>query len=362
VWQTVWNNLNLDLDFPFDNEEPTSTRRTPSQMREFGEWQRRLRVATRQGAAERFRETAPVLLSRAALQPESQEELRAWNAFDKARDIQSDDGNESIIINRRKRKATSASPAPSREQDQISSARSLKRPRTRRNKAIDNHAQAESSTQAASRRDGPGFFTSLLQEVENRGAISDVNSTSTPTTESLSPAPYSSPETSPVIAPRDGSLRAFSVTPPPLISPTLTPLSSAVRPPLSPPLRIISPSTTPKPISHSRQIGHQTLAEVMPSTNRRTSTSNGRHLESSLVSLSYPIKSEIQRMVKNVLGSRYRNREINTEEYTDINRSVSRRLYEHVIDADDLADEDSRNRLQQLARNEVERAIQALAR
>lgn len=65
-------------------------------------------------------------------------------------------------------------------------------------------------------------------------------------------------------------------------------------------------------------------------------------------------------MVKNALGSRYREKEITKDQYTDINRDVSRLLYEQIDDASDLADYDSRNRLQKLATDEVQKMVEAL--
>lgn len=98
VWQSVWTNLNLDLDFPFDEERDEAAERARAQRREFHQWERRFRVAQHQGGAARFRDTASALLdrrTRSAAQSapsESQEEIRAWNAFDKAREVSSSTG------------------------------------------------------------------------------------------------------------------------------------------------------------------------------------------------------------------------------------------------------------------------------
>lgn len=98
VWQSVWTNLNLDLDFPFDEDRDESAERARAQRRELHQWERRFRVAQHQGGAARFRDTASALLDRRARnapqlsQSESQEEIRAWNAFDKAREVSSSTG------------------------------------------------------------------------------------------------------------------------------------------------------------------------------------------------------------------------------------------------------------------------------
>ena len=66
-------------------------------------------------------------------------------------------------------------------------------------------------------------------------------------------------------------------------------------------------------------------------------------------------------MVKLSLGSRYRDKEITKEQYTDINRDVSRKLYELVGDASALADQTEREKWQSVADDEVKRAIVALS-
>lgn len=94
--------------------------------------------------------------------------------------------------------------------------------------------------------------------------------------------------------------------------------------------------------------------EVAPAGDRAVSYSPSR-------ALSYPAKQEVQRMVKLALGARYRDKEISKEQYTDINRDVSRKLYELVNSATALADQEERERLQSVANDEVQKAITALA-
>ena len=92
--------------------------------------------------------------------PESQEELRAWNAFDKARELhQPDQPNE------RKRKASSSPASP---QEPEPEPKKLKRPRLRRPAANAGSPPAESSRAATQRAaEGTTFLSSLLREVEN---------------------------------------------------------------------------------------------------------------------------------------------------------------------------------------------------
>lgn len=67
-------------------------------------------------------------------------------------------------------------------------------------------------------------------------------------------------------------------------------------------------------------------------------------------------------MVTAVLKPRYLKKEVNKEEYTDINRDVSRLLYEKVGEAgaDALTDHETREKWQQMASAEVDTAIKVL--
>lgn len=65
-------------------------------------------------------------------------------------------------------------------------------------------------------------------------------------------------------------------------------------------------------------------------------------------------------MVKLSLGPRYRDKEITKEQYTDINRDVSRKLYDLVGDASALTDSEEREKWQNVANDEVQTAIEAL--
>ncbi len=65
-------------------------------------------------------------------------------------------------------------------------------------------------------------------------------------------------------------------------------------------------------------------------------------------------------MVKLALGSRYRDKEITKDQYTDINRDVSRRLYELVGSAAALTDQAEREKWQGVADEEVRQAVIAL--
>jgi len=76
--------------------------------------------------------------------------------------------------------------------------------------------------------------------------------------------------------------------------------------------------------------------------------------------LSYSAKEEIQRMVKLSLRPRYHDNLISKDQYTTINRDVSRKLYDLVGDASALANQAERERFQETADNEVNKAVGAL--
>lgn len=367
VWQEVSRRLDLDLDFPFD-DEPTE-QRTEEQRREFNVWQRRMEEANRQGAADRLRSIAAARLnpnSVARPEPESQEELRAWNAFDKARESQ----EAPASIRRRKRKRTpSPTPTPSREPE-LNEVPQQKRPRLRRPPATIEQLQrqaadqesAEASTSAAHRpAEEPTFLSSLLREVESKPV-----SASSPATSDYQNGHYSPRDSSPDASPASsgpGTPRPVSVTPPPQ-RPISPPLSSTIVPLISPVNQTFSPFS-PTDMSRNREHtvndrrgrrrgSHQSSIDEL-AQDRASSASPSR------AALSYSAKEEVQRMVKLALGSRYRDKEITKDQYTDINRDVSRKLYELVGDASHLADHDEREKWQKVAEDEVKKAIAALS-
>lgn len=247
VWHSVWEGLRLDLDFPWVDEPDSTNQRTEAQQLEIAEWHTRFRIAERQGGAARFRETATSLLQRSSApspKPESQEELNAWNAFDKAKELGPD---ASTGNGRNKRKSVTASPVEPTPQLE----RKLKRPKTRRNEVLGvNHAEigglsrkppSPVSTQSSRPRlptlpidtqgTGPSFFQSLLKEVESAPALTEWDE------QQRSPLDYTEP-TSP-----DRSLRGI---PSPLSSPLAgyhnSPRARSTSPP---PLRLSRPSSPP---------------------------------------------------------------------------------------------------------------------
>lgn len=352
VWQSVWNRLNVDLNNPHDDPELDDLNTEPRHA-QFEAWRNRLQVANRQGGTNHFRDTASTLLRRRPPipprpqpPPETQEERRAWSDFDRAMHL----ANEERPSSRRKRKSTTNSPASPRDSD-AAPERKLKRPRTRRNyMAADAGPSTSRPVQPAAEQ--PSFLKSLLQEVEKQAVPSDRDSPDEDHSgdEQLSPyvlSPASSPLHSGQVSPR-----ALSVTPPPQANPRpsspIMPLTSVAMP------RYASPPYSPAVNGKDR--GRQTTRlPAQPSSPLRDASPS-----SPSRGMSYSTKTEIQRMVKAALGTRYKDKQITKDQYTDINRDVSRTLYDQVRDAEGLANQEGRDKWQQVANDEVERAVETI--
>ncbi|KAI9713662.1 MAG: hypothetical protein M1812_006634 [Candelaria pacifica] len=398
VWQSVWDRLNLDLDFPFDENQSRGPQSTQAPRgRDLHQWERRLQVAERQGGANRFRDTASALLDHNAArekqrekpdvpQPESQEQIQAWNAFEKAKEI------EVPNQNKRKRKSATSSPAeagPSDEQE-----RKLKRPRTRRapdvtESSSDGVVQPASTRrrrstaiQSSSRRGsrsprepngpGPSFLQSLLKEVESSAPPDDSGTrfrlqTSGPSSAlDCSPSRMSSPVVSPTTS-NHASPRALSATPPPF--PTRPgspiPLTSKVEPIFPTPefSPSWSPATTSPQTRQSNIVPPSHRPHRRPSRSGKTSpdTSPPRSSETSptRAKMSLSAKSDIQKMVSTALKPHYHTGKVSKDQYTDINRNISRMLYDKLGDATNL-DSETKQGWGQFATNEVSKAVQSL--
>lgn len=387
VWQSVWDHLNLDLDFPFDDDRAAERarqqqRREEANQREFRLWQRRFEVAEQQGGSNRFRDTAALLdlevprPSRPRVpreptpEPESLEEMRAWNAFERAREIEN---NPSAA---RKRKEPTMSPSPEPTEPE----RKLKRPRTRRAQDLaalatqNGESSRTASAQASARINAegpsePSFLQSLLKEVEDsstpRGANSQGPSaqasvaqtdhpTPGPSSPSISPAPsnHSSPCLSSATPPPH--LRSRPISPIQLVSP-MDPSS----PPFSPDL---SPAGSGKDATEdtpSRLAAAERPQSRVPRAYLQSSGARSHDSSPTRTKPSSAVKSEIQRIVGAVLKPYYRSKIVSKDEYTDINRNTSRLLYERVGGIGSL-DPEMRANLEKSAKDEVEGAVDSL--
>jgi len=71
------------------------------------------------------------------------------------------------------------------------------------------------------------------------------------------------------------------------------------------------------------------------------------------------VKSDIQRLVGKALKPYYRRDYVSKDEYTDINRNISRKLYERAGESETL-DDDAKADFATVAKEEVQRAIATL--
>lgn len=394
VWQSVWDRLNLDLDFPFDEGSNSldndTTQQTLQGRRELRQWERRLQVAERQAGTNRFRDTASTLLG---LRPprerppppesESNEEIRAWNALEKAKEIQLDP-----MPNSRKRKSAKSSPSDHEAAPQ--QERPLKRPRTRRTMKLgelsgDAQSEAVARGELAAKRaiphrsdvggitpggNGPSFLQSLLNEVEssatpdeNRGrtrpSMINITGHSSPRVSSPGGSPTSSNYASP---------RALSRTPPPF--PSTRPgspfsLTSKVEPIFPPPE--FSPERSPaepnngyRPYPDSRAYIHE-VGQARPRSQLPPYSNLPRSEEASptRLNISLSAKSDVQKMVSAALKPYYKKNTISTDQYTDINRTISRMIYEKIGDTGSV-NGDAKESWERLASNEVAKAVGSL--
>ncbi|KZM22264.1 uncharacterized protein EKO05_0011336 [Ascochyta rabiei] len=395
VWQSVWNRLQWDIDFPFEDEDQ-SENQSEFLRREAHEWERRFELARQMGAGTRFRAAADNIHSRrrgsnrsarstnrslhreapkTPRDPESQEEISAWNQFEKARNQLAQLGDvpappESTTSSRRgrKRKSVDSSPAGAESAEQ-QPERKLKRPRTRLH--IDS-GRGESSSAAARRNttthegvqepatsppagesaNAPGFLASLLQEVEvDRFAERDREIAAPQPKRIIVERACSPQNSSPGLSPVYQQPRAGLTTPPPL---NLTrPKSPAEHDEGSPTYSPYSPADDER--VGRRRLTHRAVGLSSPPRSKDSSPSRPP-------TLSYSTKAELQRMVTAVLKPLYLKKEVTKEEYTDVNRDVSRLLYDKVGDAGAaaLADQETREKWQRMASDEVNGAIKSL--
>ena len=401
VWQTVWDRLNLDLDAPYDDSQSSSQlrrsrREQTSERRDFREWERRLQVAERQGGTNRFRDTASTLLDRHALrnkrdasEPESGEEIRAWNALEKAKEIQANPAST-------KRKRKSATSSPSDMEPAPQPERRLKRPRTRRTLDLGEATSDAATPAPATQRQphplgavsnvrpqaeitntgtGPSFLQSLLIKVEASAAPDESKGQNRPSL-IFAPTPsaeYSSPQpSSPRLSPTSSnhpSPRPLSTTPPPfpITRPgSPTPLTSKVEPIF--PRPDFSPSRSPhleaaQPDSKQFELPGRPRSGNQSRTHNQSTAASSSPISGEIsparVNMSFSAKTDLQKIVSGALKPHYQAKAVSKDQYTDINRNISRLLYNSVGNIDAL-DGASREKLERFASEEVSKAVDAL--
>ncbi|KAI1844720.1 hypothetical protein JX265_007021 [Neoarthrinium moseri] len=418
-WQGAWGQiashvfdiLDLDLDNHDDDEAlhnyRRAQRRRERERQEYQRWQQRLSIANRLGAGASFAANiARGLPQRTQPQqpppppPETAEEKQAWGDLERAMEVSSSSTSSTnnaasannTTPNTRKRKSRSATASP-REPPQQPERR-LKRPRTRR--------MPQSGEPSSSRQNGepssamqngggpsnglgaPSFLSSLLKEVEANTPSDDENvrvllgTTARPTVDASSPATSPSPS-------GPSSPRALSATPPPrgITDRPGSPLalSTHIEPVYFSPAGF-SPTrgrngsdqsgsdseSTAQRQRHRRQNGSTSHSGIRhPQPRRHTpvhiNTDIGHDVRSpesspTRESLSLKAKESITAIIKAALKPHYKSGSINADQYTIINRDLSRKLYKEVPE-ETLSDE-TRRHYEKMATKEVARAISEL--
>lgn len=355
-------------------------------------------------------------------QVQNPDEILAWDAFDQARATSAGPSSARRGKKRKSRSSSPAQPdsenAPSRtpvkrrrtsQSVAPASAGTRGRRSSRPESPVPRRPLMLDSV-------GPSFLQSLLQEVEDSSdrAGPVLNSApfrpirtagSPPATEQGSPRP-SSPAGSPLPS-NHSSPRALSPSPPPSHRPSSpTTLSSSIQPIYpeqrgsSPPPRdlpnidvtqqstrpttgntsmngVAQPtprpratriprvldqtngSNAPSPTSsrHSHNVTPIQPKELTPSTANGATRANEASPTRAAISLS--AKSDIQKLVSAALKPLYNDATITKDEYTTINRDVSRMLYDRIGAFESLED-DQRSRWEKVADEEVVRAVGAL--
>ncbi|KAK1981639.1 hypothetical protein LZ30DRAFT_592269 [Colletotrichum cereale] len=224
--------------------------------------------------------------------------------------------------------------------------------------------QTNGATQPAlspvSTEPGPSFLSSLLKEVEMSTPSDD--DTVRNYFGARSGADPSSPVTSPSPSSRN-SPRALSLTPPPHsrpTSPTLS-LSSYVEPRF--PKANYSPTRNAgeSSDSDSRSNGAE-IRQPRPQRPNRQRPNFSRSQDSSPTrppAIPFETKERISSIVRAALKPHWRAQELTSEQYANINRDVSRKLYEGLRDPHTL-DEDAKKTWEKIASKEVARAVEEL--
>ncbi|KAF2751251.1 hypothetical protein M011DRAFT_394537 [Sporormia fimetaria CBS 119925] len=395
VWQSVWNRLHFDLEFPFEDEDE-SENRSEMERRENEQWERRFALARQMGALNRFRAATdnvrttadrlrinPALHREPAEKPkaESQEELRAWNQFEKAREHTHTRQPSTGSSRRRKRASVDSSPAePHAEAPE--EQRRFKRPRRRLNLNLGNGESSSAATRIVPvmRTPESGLPSHGTQKVEPKPRDTKPSESSAPAgflqslLKEVEVDHYAEREKE-IVAPEPRRMIIERACSPQNSSPGLSPVySGPLSPATPPPLRLSRPSSpqseddaqhspTYSPYSPAVGQGNRHGRRKAPHrTEGLSSPPRSKDSSPTRSALSFSTKAELQRMVRTVLRPLYENKEISKEDYTNINRDVSHLLYERVGKEGPhaLANQETRAKWQKIAEEEVDAAMAAL--
>ncbi|EXJ86268.1 hypothetical protein A1O1_06638 [Capronia coronata CBS 617.96] len=427
VWQSVWSRINLDLDFPYEDDDSSATylrrhrQRNQANRQAHDAWMRRMQVAELHGAGNRFRETEPTAprspgrgftprtrRTRPSPAPavENADEIMAWHAFEQARAT----SNESGSSHKRKKQSGTSSPA----EPEHEAALVIKRRRSnvpvrsvsengtsiatssiaRQSRQSSRLGSPMPSRQTALESGAPSFLQSLLQEVEESGSSThsmhlhrpSPRPAGSPPAEHFSPQP-SSPALSPLPS-NHSSPRAMSATPPPLAAlrpGSPTGLTSSIQPVFPSteysPLRPNSPDSggsnsgdapatrpnaenaarsgtaAPMRLMHPRP--RSRIPQILENPSSPVTQPRSTDASPTRANMSLNAKADVQRLVATALKPHYHDQTITKDEYTIINREISRMLYDRIGDFEAL-DRDGKAKWEKVAGDEVNKAVHAL--
>lgn len=399
-WQGAWGEitgrvfdaLEIDLDSHDGDEDLAEYRRSRQlrerERREYERWQQRMSIAARQGARAVFTGSLPATIRASShtqqpvATPETPEVQRAWATLERAREH---NGEGSSSHRKRKSRSLTASPVePAPEPE-----RKLKRPRTRRigvaGEASSSRPDGQGPGRAVAPADHttngsgsasnarsprpveevPSFLSSLLREVEQSNP-SDDEAIRSLFGDNRGPADASSPGSPTASA--YSSPRANSLTPPPQqqtwstrpTSPTLS-LSSHIEPiyPRANYLPHRPAAETSDSESRSPNQGGSELRQPRPRRSQAVKLPRSPGSSPTRPHLPLEMKESISKLVRSALSPHWKSNKLTVDQYSNINRDVSRKIYEEITDPCNV-DEDSRRAWETKANQEVARAVLAL--
>lgn len=170
---------------------------------------------------------------------------------------------------------------------------------------------------------------------------------------------YSSPAASPASSSYP-TPRAMSITPPPHITKrpgSPLPLTSRVEP-IFPPADY-SPNRSPPEANHDRSSPITELRQPRPRRQRPVALPRSQDTSPVRATMSIEAKEGINKIVKSALAPHWKSAEITKEQYAEINRDVSRKLYELLVDRN-ISDEREKWACEKIATAEVATAVKSL--
>ena len=199
----------------------------------------------------------------------------------------------------------------------------------------------------------------MLREIETSTAPDE---TKTPARLSTQPNHGSSQPSSPGASPttsNHASPRARSTTPPPSTSPRpVSPfsLTSKVEPVFPQPE--YSPNSSPVDASLVHRSKAEQKRQPRPAQ-QGSSPARSEDTSPTRNNMPFSTKADLQKMVSTALKPHYQSNVISKDQYTDINRNVSRLLYDRVGGAGYVMGKD-REIFEKLANEEVTKAVEEL--